>query len=120
MTREDRKRRSNYRRIMRPLRRKLRRAARDFEPFDDGYLFDILEAVFDYWIGYYGQTWNVICADVEKPMPRFEIAKLMKEKLDAMTNIKWDFSNGNPFEVWQEKTKEFFDFMAEYIHYMWD
>lgn len=109
-----------YWHTMKPMYKAIEKAAKDFRAWDEGYMFDILEAIINCWIQYYTHGDNVICADEEKPMPRAQIAMRMKEKLDAMNEAALFVRTGNTPDKWHDKTKEFFDFMAEYIHYMWD
>lgn len=109
-----------YWRVMRPMYRKIRKAASDFRAWDDGYLFDILDAVLDCWIQYYTQGYNVITADENKPIPRAQIAMGLKERLEAMNEAEVFLNKENPYDDWILKTGEFFDYMKKYIHYMWD
>lgn len=141
---KDREYKRQYRKLVRKLKRDLHKEAREFGLWDESYLFSYMRIIFKAWEDYYTlgiRVWGMEVCDeyktiLENPcehgieneedlkrfewmrdMPtRAEIAHNLLELLDRESDKFGDYD----FEESNKRMKEFTDYFAKYIHYMWD
>lgn len=104
-----------YNKMARKHYRAIRKVAKMFQPWDEGYLFDIIKVVLEFWKDYYESGYRVVCEDVYTEMPRAQVAAEALRLYKEMDNASFFHP-----EAWDKCTKDFFNFLAEHIHYMWD
>lgn len=144
----NRHRRKEYKRMMRNTKRELVKLAKKWYAWDEGFLFDMMEIIFDGWEKYYTLRVNVYGIEksdeaklvvddpeshgfsdeerakeysktIENIPTREEIAHTLLELLRKEEETFWDWKiEGN--DVRAKAMKDFLDYFAEYIHYMWD
>ena len=141
-----------YKKLMRATRKALVKQAKNWYPWEETFLYDMMGLIFKGWEEYYKLGINVsgmekkdeaksIIDDVDesdcffgwsskekaleeaerlsKIPTREEIAHTLLELLEKEEKAFWDWSiDGN--ELREKAMKDFTDFFAEYIHYMWD
>ena len=144
----NRYRRKEYKRMMRNTKRELVKLAKKWYAWDEGFLFDMMEIIFDGWEKYYTLRVNVYgteksdeaklierfpeehgfediddareTIDTLKEIPtREEIAHNLLEKMRKEEETFWDWKIGGD-AVRDDAMKDFLDYFAKYIHYMWD
>ena len=123
---EDKKKKKEYEHMMRNTKRKLKKAAEEFGCWDEGYLFDFMRIIFECWRDYYHIGWNVSAMENRewneeaKDQPtREEIAKELLRLMDDIDNY-WREDAPGETNSFDKRNKAFFDYMAKYIHFMWD
>ena len=137
-----------YKRMIRSTKRELIKQAKNWHPWDESYLFFILETIFEGWEEYYKLGVNVsgveVCDEaklvvddpeshgfsdeehakeysktIENIPPREEIAHTLLKLLRKEEDTFWDYTvDGN--EQREQPMRDFVDYFAKYIHYMWD
>ena len=135
-----------YKKMCKRFKRELKKAAKEFGPWEEGHLFEFMKIIFRAWIDYYTLGVNVMgmerkyeaedaLKDSEDPAnheldpqtkkyyeemaqvpTRLEIAQTLLKLLEAEEDSFWK-TYGKGYE---DKMKAFTDYFAEYIHYMWD
>ena len=104
-----------YIRKIKETRKKLHKAARNFKPWDYGFLLDFVVPVVDEWVEYYERGYNVAALELKEGPSRLEIAKHLKELLDRYSSDdSVAFTNDGIL------LKEFFDYLGQFICRMWD
>lgn len=133
-----------YKKLIRKLKRDLHKEAREFCIWDESYLFSYMRIIFKAWEDYYTLGVRVYgvekcdeykmyeehpeengieneedlkkCEYMKEIPPRAEIAHNLLELLDRESDKFGDYD----FEESDKRMKEFTDYFAKYIHYMWD
>lgn len=125
MDKEEKRQRKEYKQMIKSVRKKLKKASEEFCPWDEGYLFNYMRIIFECWRDYYSLGWNVSGMDVcewneeLKEVPtRKRIAAQLLRLMDDMDN-SWDDLDVKETKL-DDTTKALFDYMAKYIHFMWD
>ena len=123
LSKEERKEKKNYIRNLKKTRKGLIKQSKEFGPWDEYFLFEYMGIIFQSWIDYYSQNYNVMAMEVrddqslglEDVPTRLEIAKELKRLYD-------DFYGCHGFDGKElmEKEKALYDYMLKYIHFMWD
>lgn len=122
LTKEEKIARKKYLKNIRKTKKELINQAKRYGPWDENFLFEYMGIIFQSWIDYYSQSYNVWAEDdckwnpYAKDVPtRLEIAKELKRLYDEFYGY-YGF-DGNEL---REKEKALYDYMLKYIHYMWD
>ena len=110
-----------YNKMMRKCRKDLIKASKDYQPYDEGYLFNFMEIIFKNWIDYYELGENVHAEEIKDTevfnLPnrptRLEIAK---ELYSLFKGFCYDIEIKN----YDKNIKKFCDYFATYIGDMWD
>lgn len=123
LSREERKRKRAYKKMMKQTKKDLIKASKKFRCWDEGFLFAFMRIIFNCWKDYYRIGWNVWAveqkdwdADSKDHPTREEVATELLRLMDNMDNSWYEKGDGGL----DNSTKKLFDYMAEYIHYMWD
>ena len=118
-----------FKKTQRPYYKKLRKQAREYRPYDDGYMLAMLNTIFESWKSFYENGYCVVAQDWANVSPdtpgygewchdiptRKEIATHLVELYNKMEDASLDSPNELGIS-----TKELFDYLAKYVHYMWD
>lgn len=118
-TKQERKDYKLYKKQRRKVHKELIKAAKNYRPWDEGFLFDFMDIIFKDWVEYYRLGVNVSAMednewreDCKDEPTREGIAYILSTLLDDMRDFSGDDCDA--------KAKKFADFFAKYIHWMWD
>lgn len=118
MSKVEKEKRRQYYKTCRTFKKRLYQNLKGYGPWDYGWMLDTIKIMIEHWCEYYKLGYNVDAQEVEGGVPsRLEIAEKLRELYknyeDAQIRV----------EEWckeEECLKEFFDYLAKYILYMWD
>lgn len=125
LTKEEKEQRKAYKHMIKSVRKKLKKASEEFGPWDEGYLFNYMRIIFECWRDYYSLGWNVSGMEVcewnenAKDIPTRKQIAIQLLRLLRVMDDSWYNLDAKETKL-DNATKELFDYMAKYIHYMWD
>ena len=97
----------------------MKQATKEYQSWDESYLFDFIEIVLHDWVRYYEAKDCVVGAETYKGdktrSTRLEIVSHMITLFEEMND-----ADLYDMEEYDKKTKKFFRYFAANIHYMWD
>ena len=110
-----------YWKALKKCRKELVVAGKNYCPWDFGYLFDFMLIIFKHWEEYYKLGYNTDGEErkdsgvpgTENIPTREEIARTLYKKLDVVDDVA-------DYDDVRERMKDFADYFAEWVRYMWD
>jgi len=112
---ELKKKRKTYMKQRRHYKKMLRNAVKNYEPWDYGYMLSFIKIIVEHWCEYYELGYNVDGQETKDDTPsRLEIAEHLKILYEDFEKCEM-FCRDDDTAI-----KNLFNYLGEYILYMWD